>query len=86
MLDVAGGMNGGELYVPGMNSNGLHIPQLPAYRLGDLARAMDLPCPLRVAGLGPGEKLNERMLEDGPDSSQVRRMTIDELREGLAKL
>lgn len=64
----------------------LHVPDLPAYRLGDLARAMDLPRPIRVTGLGPGEKPHERMLEDGPDSSQVRRMTIDELREGLAKL
>lgn len=61
----------------------LHVPDLPAYRLGDLARAMDLPRPLRVTGLGPGEKPHERMLEDGPDSSQVRRMTIDELREAL---
>lgn len=64
----------------------LHVPDLPAYRLGDLARAMDLPRPIRVTGLGPGEKPHERMLEDGPDSSQVRRMTIDELREGLKKL
>ena len=64
----------------------LHVPDLPAYRLGDLARAMDVPRPIRVTGLGPGEKPHERMLEDGPDSSQVRRMTIDELREGLSKL
>ena len=68
---------------PGGN---LHVPDLPAYRLGDLARAMDLPMTLRITGLTLGEKLHERMLEDGPDSSQVRRMTIDELREGLAKL
>ena len=63
----------------------LHVPTLPAYRLGDLAAAMDLPR-VRASGLGAGEKLHERMLENGPDSSQVRRMTIDELREGLAKL
>ena len=86
VLDVAQGSPGGVLYVPGMNRDGLHIPQLPAYRLGDLASAMDLPWPIRVTGLGPGEKLHERMLEDGPDSSQVRRMTLDELREGLARL
>ena len=86
VLGVAQGSPGGVLYVPGMDRDGLHIPQLPAYRLGDLARAMDLPRPIHVTGLGPGEKLHERMLEDGPDSSQVRRMTIDELREGLAKL
>jgi UDP-N-acetylglucosamine 4,6-dehydratase len=60
--------------------------ELPAYRLADLARAMNMPRPMRLVGLGKGEKLHERMLEDGYDSSQVRRMTIDELREGLAKL
>ena len=76
VLDVAETSPGGKL----------HVPDLPAYRLGDLARAMDLPRPIRVTGLRPGEKPHERMLEDGPDSSQVRRMTIDELREGLAKL
>lgn len=76
VLDVAETSPGGKL----------HVPDLPAYRLGDLARAMDLPRPIRVTGLGQGEKLHERMIEDGPDSSQVRRMTIDELREGLAKL
>lgn len=76
VLHVAESCQGGKL----------HVPDLPAYRLGDLARAMDLPRPIRVTGLGPGEKLHERMLEDGPDSSQVRRMTIDELRKGLAKL
>lgn len=76
VLDVAETSPGGKL----------HIPELPAYRLGDLARAMDIPRPIRITGLGQGEKLHERMLEDGPDSSEVRRMTIDELREGLANL
>lgn len=74
VLDVAETSLGGQL----------HVPDLPAYRLGDLALAMDLPRPVRVTGLGPGEKPHERMLEDGPDSSQVRRMTIEELRAGLS--
>ena len=60
----------------------LLIPELPAYRLGDLAAAMHVKG-WNVVGLGTGEKLNERMQEDGPDSSQVRRMTIEELREAL---
>lgn len=76
VLDVAENSEGGKL----------HVPDLPAYRLGDLAIAMDLPRPVRVTGLEPGEKAHERMLEYGPDSEHVRRMTIDELREGLAKL
>ena len=64
----------------------MHVPTLPAYRLGDLAAAMDIPRPIEVRGLGQGEKMHERMIEDGPTSEEVRRMTIDELREGLAKL
>ena len=77
VLKVSGSAAGGELVVP----------ELPAYRLGDLLEAMprkvqDLP-KAQPIGLGPGEKLHERMKEDGPDSSQVRRMTVDELREAL---
>ena len=59
-----------------------NVPSLPAYRLGDLAEAMymgDLP----ITGLQRAEKLHEKLIEDGPDSSQVRRMTVEELREAL---
>lgn len=69
-----------------MEGGELNIPELPAYSLADLATAMGLPRPYRLVGMGPGEKLHERMLEDGPDSSEVRRMTVDEIREGLTKL
>lgn len=80
VLNTAETMNGGELV----------IPDLPAYRLGDLLgvlprKVQDLPTAEHV-GLGPGEKLHERMKEDGPDSSQVRRMTVDELREALRQI
>lgn len=58
----------------------LSIPALPAYRLGDLARAMGaLP---RVMGLGDGEKLHESM-RPGETSDLARRMSIDELRKEL---
>jgi len=68
-----------------MQGGDLIIPQLPAYRLGDLLDAMVIRAPenLQMIGMGKGEKLHERMIEDGPDSSQVRRMTVDELREAL---
>lgn len=77
VLKTARTTQGGELV----------IPDLPAYRLGDLLEVLprkvqDLPQAEHV-GLGQGEKLHERMKEDGPDSSQVRRMTVDELREAL---
>ena len=62
---------------------GLHVPQLPAYRLGDLVVAMGISTPYKLIGLQPGEKLHERMLEDGPTSGEVRRMSVHEICEGL---
>lgn len=85
VIRTAVNMRGGEL----------EIPDLPAYRLADLMCAMGIyPAegawttaranhPIKTIGLQKGEKLHERMKEDGPDSSQVRRMTVDELREAL---
>lgn len=76
VYNTAKTMLGGELV----------IPDLPAYRLGDLAIAMGRIPPdygWQCTNLGKGEKLHERMKEGGPDSSQVRRMTVDELKEAL---
>ena len=59
------------------------VPELPAYRLGDLLEAMGtegLEC--RIIGLQPGEKIHESMVE-GKTSAQARRMTVDELRQAL---
>lgn len=71
VLDTIEHMRGGELV----------IPELPAYRLGDLAEAMGVsyhPC-----GLGRGEKLHESMAA-GNSSDKARRMSVDELRMELA--
>lgn len=65
---------------------GLHVPQLPAYRLDDLAMAMGIDGPINMIGLQQGEKLHERMLEDGETSAEVRRMSVDELREEFERL
>lgn len=75
VLHTATHMKGGDLV----------IPELPAYQLSDLLDALTPRTPdnMKVIGLQKGEKLHERMKEDGPDSSQVRRMTVDELREAL---
>jgi len=76
VLETAAVMRGGELV----------IPDLPAYDLGTLMKAMGITSDkviIRYQGLGPGEKLHERMKEDGPDSSQVHRMSEAELREAL---
>jgi UDP-N-acetylglucosamine 4,6-dehydratase/5-epimerase len=64
-------MKGGELV----------IPDLPAYRLGDLAQAMGVHA--NVTGLQPGEKLHESM-RPGQTSEHARRMSVDEIKEGLA--
>ena len=72
VLRTAADMQGGELV----------IPELPAYRLGDLALAMDLLRGLHIVGLKPGEKLHESM-RPGQTSEHARRMSVDELREGL---
>jgi len=56
------------------------IPELPAYRLGDLAEAMGVD--MEVNGLPAWEKKHESM-GDGNSSDLARRMSVDELREAL---
>lgn len=63
-------MQGGELV----------IPDLPAYRLGDLAAAMGVT--YMVTGLGQGEKLAEAM-RPGETSDKARRMSVAEIEEAL---
>lgn len=59
----------------------LNIPELPAYRVGDLAEAMGAE--MKVFGLPKWEKKHEGMA-DGNTSDKARRMTIDELKEALS--
>jgi UDP-N-acetylglucosamine 4,6-dehydratase len=63
-------MRGGELV----------IPQLPAYRLGDLAKAMGAK--MNIIGLPEYEKRHEGMC-DGNTSDKARRMSVAELRDIL---
>ncbi len=56
------------------------IPELPAFRVGDLAEAFGLP--VRVLGLGRWEKKHESLC-DGRSSDRARRMSVPELREAL---
>lgn len=56
------------------------VPTLPAYRLGDLAEAMEVE--MDVTGLPAWEKKHESM-EEGNSSDLARRMSVDELREAL---
>lgn len=67
-------MRGGELVVP---------ETLPAYRLGDLADAMDLQ--YDITGLPAHEKVHEGM-RDGLTSDSARRMTVEELRAIVAEM
>lgn len=66
---------------------GVRVPDLPAYRLGDLFLAMNFPHSNIVfdPNLGPGEKLHESMLA-GQSSEAARRMSVAELQEGLANV
>lgn len=70
VLDTESTMIGGEIA----------IPDLPAYRLGDLAEAMGAKMDIR--GLPDFEKRHESM-GAGASSEHARRMTIDELRGAL---
>lgn len=70
VMKTADTMKGGELV----------IPQLPAYRLGDLADALGVAYVL--TGLTPGEKLHESM-RPGQTSEVAPRMSMDELKEAL---
>jgi UDP-N-acetylglucosamine 4,6-dehydratase len=67
VLNTIATMKGGEIV----------IPELPAYRLGDLAHAMGAKT--KVIGLPKWEKLHESM-EEGNSSDKARRMNFDELR------
>lgn len=59
------------------------IPELPAYRLGDIPVAMGVgPRRIRITGLPPYEKQHESM-SDEQCSQTARRMTIEELRAAL---
>ena len=70
VLRTAQTMRGGELA----------IPDLPAYRLGDLAEAMGLEP--EITGLPAHEKLHESM-GPGNSSDKARRMSVAELRLAL---
>lgn len=66
-----------------MQGGELAIPELPAYRLGDLAEAMGVR--IIVKGLPGHEKLHESMAP-GNTSDKARRMSVAELREKLAEI
>lgn len=63
-------MKGGEIF----------IPELPAYRVGDLVEAMGAK--MKIIGLAENEKLHEEM-RPGETSDKARRMSVDEIREAL---
>ena len=70
VMNTAKTMNGGEFVTP----------DLPAFTVSDLAKAMEVET--YTIGLRPGERLHEMMLE-GVSSEHARRMTVEELRKEL---
>lgn len=73
VASTAARMTGGEFVVP----------ELEAYRLSDLAAALDVE--MDVVGMRPGEKLHESMLP-GMTSADARRLTVDDLRFKLKEV
>jgi len=71
------------------NSGDLLVPDLPAYRLGDLLAVMTEDATtgpqVMFTGLQSGEKLHESM-RSGETSADARRMSLDELREALCQV
>ncbi len=65
-----------------MTGGEVEVPDLPAYRVGDLAEAMEAE--MEVIGLPEHEKRHEAM-RPGLTSDRARRMTVDELRRALAE-
>lgn len=63
-----------------MQGGELRIPELPAYRVGDLVEAMGAKP--KVMGLDTWEKVHESMCE-GLCSADARRMSVEELRKAL---
>jgi UDP-N-acetylglucosamine 4,6-dehydratase len=73
VLNTIANMEGGELVTP----------DLPAYRLGDLAEAMGVK--MVVKGL-PGWEKKAEVMRPGEPSDKARRMSVAELREKLAEI
>lgn len=73
-----------ELFDIPLSSDMICPAMMPAYRLGDLAKAMGV-YPDIVTGLSPFEKLHEEIMP-GVSSDKARRMTVDELREEIRRL
>ncbi len=64
-----------------MRGGEVSVPELPAYRLGDVAEAMGIN-PI-VTGLPKHEKLHEIMTLGGISSNEAERMTIEQIRNHL---
>jgi UDP-N-acetylglucosamine 4,6-dehydratase len=65
-----------------------YVPEMKSMSVGDLLEAMirkyhpeGKTHKVKTIGLQPGENLHEMILEDGPNSSEVERFTIEEIME-----
>jgi len=64
------------------------VPDMKAMAMGDLLEAMarkylpaDTPLRIKEIGLQPGENRHEKILEEGPYSSEVERFSVEEIME-----
>ena len=68
------------------NDSSPHVPTMRAMSIENLLEAMYVKYmpdggsrQIKTIGLQPGENLHERILEDGPDSSQAIQYTVEEI-------
>jgi UDP-N-acetylglucosamine 4,6-dehydratase (inverting) len=50
----------------------IFVPQIPSYRITDLAEAIAPDCEIRITGIRPGEKLHEEMVSASDAPNTVR--------------
>ena len=63
-----------------------YCPEMKSMKIGDLFQAMsevyyETPINPKVIGLQPGENFHEVILEDNPNSGEVEKFTIEEIKE-----
>jgi FlaA1/EpsC-like NDP-sugar epimerase len=65
-----------------------YVPDMKSMSIENLLEAMyqkygqkNAEQKIKVIGLQPGENFHEKILEDGPFSSEVEEFTIDEIKE-----
>lgn len=49
----------------------IFIPKCPSYKIGDLAKAIDSSCKIKIVGVRPGEKIEEELISKSENDKTV---------------